>query len=147
MFIAKLGHKYRKDTFHGSNFTNRHFTERWKEAGDEENTIYPVYQFSNMDMFFFPFCDVNIGNASYAKLRDVTLTYSFNKPLIKKIGMADAKLYLQARNLLRFTASDCDIDPETFENNFSGGLGNMTGAGYCLLPLSPEYYIGLTISF
>ena len=147
MFIAKFGHKYRKDTFHGSNFTNRHFIERWKQAGDEENTIYPVYAFSNTDMFFFPFCDVNVGNASYAKLRDVTLTYSFDKPLIKKIGLSNAKLYLQARNLFRITASDCDIDPETFENNFSGGLGNMTGAGYCLLPMNPEYYIGLSISF
>lgn len=147
MFIAKLGHKYRKDMFHGSNFTNRHFVERWKQAGDEEHTIYPVYQFANTDMFFFPFCDVNLGNASYAKLRDVTLTYTFDKPLIKKIGLSDAKIYLQARNLMRFTASDCDIDPETFENNFSGGLGNMTGAGYCLLPMSPEYYIGLSISF
>lgn len=57
-----------------------------------------------MDMFYFPFCDVNMGNASYLKLRDVTLAYKFNEPLISKIGMSDARIYLQARNLFRITA-------------------------------------------
>ena len=147
MFIAKLGHKYRKDVFQGSNINNRHVGERWQKPGDEANTIYPVYKSWNMDMFYFPFCDVNMGNASYLKLRDVTLAYKFNEPLISKIGMSDARIYLQARNLFRITAKDCDIDPEAMEMNTSNGMAASTNSGYSILPLNPEFYIGVSFSF
>ncbi|MBQ8502607.1 MAG: SusC/RagA family TonB-linked outer membrane protein [Bacteroides sp.] len=147
MFIAKLGHKYRKDVFHGSNYNSRHFAERWKEAGDEATAIYPVFKSWNMDMFYFPFCDIFVGNASYAKLRDLTLTYNFDNALTNRIGMSNARIYLQARNLFRITASDCDIDPETYENNMGGGMGSSSNTGYTTLPMNPEFYIGLSFSF
>lgn len=147
MFIAKLGHKYRKDTFHGSNYNNRYVGQRWKQAGDENNTIYPTLESWNMDLFYFPFCDVNIGNASYLKMRDLTLSYNFDKGLIRHIGMTNARIYLQARNLFRITGKECDIDPEAFENNFSGGMGAMSNAGYASLPLNKEIYIGISFGF
>lgn len=147
MFIGKFGHKYRKDVFHGANYLNRHFPERWQKPGDEEHTIYPVLKSWSMDTFYFPFCDVNVGNASYVKLRDVTLTYNFPLEIVRPIGMSDARIYLQARNLFRITASDCDIDPETYENNMDNALGASSNAGYTVLPMNPEFYIGLSFSF
>lgn len=147
MFIAKFGHKYRKDCFQGSNYNNRYVGQRWKQAGDENNTIYPVLEGWNMDIFYFPFCDVNIGNANYLKMRDLTLSYSFEKSLINRIGLSNARIYLQARNLFRITAKGCDIDPEAFENDFSGGMGAMSSAGYAGLPLSKEFYIGVSFGF
>lgn len=147
MFIAKFGHKYRKDAFSGSNYNSRYVGQRWQKAGDEANTIYPVLKSWNMDLFYFPFCDVNVGNASYAKLRDVTLSYNFDKSLIKRIGMNNARIYLQARNLFRITAKDCDIDPETMEVNTSMGMGAASNGGYAVLPLNPEYYIGVSFTF
>ncbi len=147
MFIAKFGHKYRKDTFQGSNYNNRYVGQRWKQAGDENNTIYPVLEGWNMDLFYFPFCDVNLGNANYLKMRDLTLSYSFDKGLINRIGLSNARIYLQARNLFRITAKGCDIDPEAFENNFTGGMGAFSNAGYASLPLSKEFYIGVSFGF
>lgn len=147
MFIAKLGHKYRKDCFQGSNYNNRYVGQRWKQAGDEEHTIYPNLQSWNMDLFYFPFCDVNVGNASYLKMRDLTLSYNFDKNLLSHIGLSNARIYLQARNLFRVTAKGCDIDPEAFENNFSGGMGASSNAGYASLPLSKEFYIGVSFGF
>ena len=144
--IAKFGHKYRKDCFQGSNYNNRYVGQRWQKPGDEEHTIYPVLRGWNSDLFYFPFCDVNIGNASYAKLRDVTLSYTFDKSLINRIGLSNARIYLQARNLFRITAKECDVDPETFENNLSGGMGAFTNAGFSTLPMSPEFYIGFSFS-
>lgn len=146
MIIAKFGHKYRKDCFQGSNYNNRYVGQRWQKPGDEEHTIYPVLRGWNSDLFYFPFCDVNIGNASYAKLRDVTLSYTFDKSLINRIGLSNARIYLQARNLFRITAKECDVDPETFENNLSGGMGAFTNAGFSTLPMSPEFYIGFSFS-
>lgn len=147
MFIAKLGHKYRKDCFSGSNIQNRHVGERWREAGDEEHTIYPVLKYWNMDMFYFPYVDALVGDASYMKLRDVTLTYNVPSRWTSVIGMSNAKVYFQARNLFRITASDCDIDPETAELNTSGGTAEFTDQGYVSLPLPTEFYIGLSFSF
>ncbi len=147
MFIAKLGHKYRKDCFQGSNYNNRYVGQRWQKAGDEESTIYPNLQSWNMDLFYFPFCDVNIGSANYLKMRDLTLSYNFDKSLLSHIGMSNARIYLQARNLFRITAKGCDIDPEAFENNFTGGMGSMSNAGYATLPLSKEFYIGVSFGF
>jgi len=147
MFIAKLGHKYRKDCFSGSNIQNRHVAERWQKVGDENTTIYPALKSWNMDMFYFPYIDKLVGNASYMKLRDVTLTYNVPKRWTKLIGMSDAKVYFQARNLFTVTASGCDIDPETAELNISGGTGAYTDQGYVSLPLPTEFYFGLSFSF
>ena len=147
MFIAKLGHKYRKDGFYGSNYANRHVGERWRQAGDEEHTIYPALKAWNMDMFYFPYIDKLIGNASYLKLRDVTLTYHVPERWTNVIGMSDAKVYFQARNLFRVTAKGCDIDPETAELNTTGATGAATDQGYLSLPLPTEFYVGITFSF
>ncbi|GAB6009529.1 SusC/RagA family TonB-linked outer membrane protein [Dysgonomonas reticulitermitis] len=95
MIISKLGHNYRKDAFLGSNIQNRHVGERWRKAGDEATTIYPKLQSWNMDMFYFPYTDVLIGDASFAKLRDVTLSYNFAKDFVKRLGLGSAKIYLQ----------------------------------------------------
>ncbi|MBO6253723.1 MAG: hypothetical protein J6O49_08770, partial [Bacteroidaceae bacterium] len=146
MLIAKLGYVFRKDVFQGSNYTSRYFNQRWQKPGDEATTIYPVFRSWNMDMFYFPFCDVNIADADYAKLRDVTLSYYFSKQPIQKIGLSSARVYLQVRNLFRITANDIKVDPETFENNYGGGMGSSSNAGYSLLPTQPEYFIGVSFA-
>lgn len=146
LFISKLGHKYRKDHFSGSNYLNRHVAERWQKPGDENHTIYPVLQAWNMDMFYFPFVDALIGNASYVKLRDVTLSYTFDK-FAKKLKMSNAKVFVQGRNLFRITAKGVDIDPETAEVNTSGGTGAATEEGFTSLPLPREIFFGVTFSF
>lgn len=147
MFIAKLGHKIRRDVFQGSNYNNRFVGQRWRQPGDEAHTDYPVLQGWNMDLFYYPFCDINTVSGNYLKLRDITLAYTFNKALLSNIGMTEARIYLQARNLFRITANDYDIDPETLEVNYSGGMGASTGAGYAVLPRDAEYYVGITFSF
>ncbi len=147
MFIAKFGHKYRKDVFQGSNINSRFVGERWQKPGDENHTIYPMLKSWNMDLFYFPYCDINVGDASYAKLRDLTLSYTFDKTLLRHVGMSDARIYLQGRNLFRITAKGVDIDPETMEFDYTGGTAASTNIGYSVLPRSAEYYIGLSFSF
>lgn len=147
MFIAKLGHKIRRDVFQGSNSNSRYVGQRWQKPGDEAHTIYPQLTGWNMDLFYFPFMDINAVSGDYMKLRDLTLAYTFSKSLLSNIGMSEARIYLQARNLFRVTANDYDIDPETQEMNYSGGIGAVTNAGYAVLPRNAEYYVGVTFSF
>lgn len=146
MFIGKFGHKYRKDAFTGSNYNNRHVGERWRKAGDENTTIYPVLKSWNMDMFYFSYSDVLIGNASYVKLRDLTLAYYLPSKAVKSVGLSNVKLYFQTRNLFYIAAKGTDIDPETAELNMSGGTGAMTAQGYTSTQLRPEFYFGISVN-
>jgi hypothetical protein len=99
-----------------------------------------------MDMFYFPFTDVLIGNASFAKLRDVTLSYTFNRSLTDRIGLAGARVYFQARNLATITAKGVDIDPESFEYDATGAISTYTEQGFTSLPFPREFYLGLQFS-
>ena len=81
------------------------------------------------------------------KLRDVTLTYNVPNRVTKLVGMSDAKVYFQARNLFRVTSRGCDIDPETVEWNEGPSTSASTDQGYVSLPLPAEFYIGLSFSF
>ena len=147
MLVAKLGHKYRKDVFQGSNINSRYVGQRWQKPGDEAHTIYPTLKSWNMDLFYFPYTDICIGDASYAKLRDLTLSYTFDRALLSRIGMSEARIYLQGRNLFCITGKGVDIDPETMEMDYTGGTGAPTNLGYSVLPRSAEYYVGLSFSF
>lgn len=147
MLIAKLGHKYRKDCFSGSNYQNRHVAERWQKPGDEATKIYPKLMSWNMDMFSFPYTDIMIGNANYMKLRDVTLSYSLPKTWIEAIGLSAMKVYFQGRNLWTVKAKGTDIDPEVAEVNLTGGTNAYTEQGFTSLPIRPEFYFGVMFSF
>lgn len=147
MLIAKLGHKYRKDGFYGTNYQNRHVVNRWKESGDEETKNYPVLQAGSSDSFYFPYTDFLIGNASYMKLRDLTVAYNMPYEWLKTIGLNQAKIYFQARNLLTIVAKDVDIDPEISEYNPVKSVSDFTEQGFTSLPLRPEFYFGLSFSF
>jgi TonB-linked SusC/RagA family outer membrane protein len=147
MFIAKLGHSYRKDAFTGSNIQSRFVSQRWRQAGDEATTIYPVLSSWNMDAFYFPFVDVLVGDASFCKLRDLTLSYNLPQSVTGKLGLSGARIYLQGRNLLTFTAKGTDIDPESFEYNLARTSGGYIDQAFTSLPFPREYYFGLQFGF
>jgi len=146
MFVGKFGHKFRKDAFVGSNYNNRHVSERWRKAGDEATTIYPVLNTNGWESFYYPFADVFIGNASFVKLRDLSLGYNLPSNVVKSMGLTNLKVYFQTRNLFYIAAKGIDIDPETAEYDKSGGSGGMINQGYTSLQLRPEFYFGVQIS-
>lgn len=140
MFIGKFGHKFVEDHFDGSlnSIRNRHVADRWQKAGDEILTIYPKLQRTGTDYFYFPYSDVLLKNASYVKLRDLTLSYTFGKNVIPGLNLFNIKLYLQARNLLTFTGKGVEIDPETVD---------MSTNGRPTFSIPREFYMGLKITF
>ncbi|WP_341840601.1 SusC/RagA family TonB-linked outer membrane protein [Chitinophaga caseinilytica] len=143
MIIARTGNVLRKDSFSGSNYINKHVAERWRKPGDEAHTIYPKLTSWNMDMFYFPYSDVLVESANFLKLRDVTLSYTLPKQILKRAGIKDSKLYFQSRNLVMITANSDRRDPEISDINTSGGTGAFTEQGYTTLPLRPELYVGI----
>ena len=147
MFVAKLGHIYQKDSFQSRNYQNRHVGDRWKKPGDEAWAIYPALTTSNSDWWNASYQDIFYGKAGFAKLRDVTLTYTIPKSFAGKIGLEMAKIYVQGRNLLTIKHKDTDIDPESYLPHL--GLGTTGYGDYAMstLPIPREVTVGLQITF
>ncbi|HWW42935.1 MAG TPA: hypothetical protein VNZ46_26670, partial [Pedobacter sp.] len=93
------------------------FLNRWKQPGDEKFTDIPSYipgyeSFFTRNVAYYTQGDVNVVSASYAKIRDINLSYKLPDHLLRKIKVKSASFTLQATNFLVWTANKKGIDPE-----------------------------------
>lgn len=83
-----------------------------------------------------------VYDASYIKLRELTLSYKIPSKLLKKLAVVDASVSIFARNLWTVYSNLKNIDPESNYNN-----GNGQGFEYGSLPSRRTYGIGLNFKF
>jgi hypothetical protein len=147
LIIYNLGQKMRRDVndfYTGRLLRNyaEYFNDRWKKAGDEAITDIPGYLPSSTSATqrmtaLYTQSYYNIISASYAKLRDVTLAYSFPKRVTDKLSMMELQVYGQVNNIMLWKNNKFDIDPEYFNPQLGVRTTRM-----------PAFYtIGLRISF
>ncbi len=86
--------------------------------------------------------EMSIYDASWVRLREVTLTYALPSTFTNKLGMGDISVSLNGRNLLLFTEYP-GIDPETNLTGASNGIG----LDYFNMPNTRSYGGTLRISF
>lgn len=79
----------------------------------------------------------NYVDASYWKIKNITLGYTFNKMLTKKIGIEHLRIYANVLNPFTFTDYK-GFDPEWADAEISDGTGG---------PSSVTYQIGLNVKF
>ena len=95
-----------------------------------------------------------VQDASYIRLKNLTIDYNFPKELVNKIGLQALKIYVSGENLLTFSplkkyaknydpegiyAGDADYGTNKFgSDNFGDGDG---------YPVMKSYTIGLSITF
>lgn len=72
-------------------------------------------------------------DASYLRLKNVTLGYTIPSKIMSKVGISRLRVYTQAENILTFTSLIKSVDPET--------LGNLT------YPLNKKFSIGVNLTF
>lgn len=84
-----------------------------------------------------------VEDASYIRLRNVTLSYNLASGMISKIGMSNLRLYISGTNLLTFT-NYSGYDPEANTFGQSTTLLGLDLGGY---PQAKVYQIGLSASF
>jgi TonB-linked SusC/RagA family outer membrane protein len=63
-------------------------------------------------------------DASYLKLREISVGYDIPQNLLKKLGVQSANFSVYSRNIILWTAAKINIDPETafqLESNVQGG--------------------------
>jgi hypothetical protein len=98
------------------------FNNRWKQPGDEQLTNIPSYvsnsalNQSRRNTRYYTSGDINVINASYIKLRDITLSYRLPQELLKRINTQSVTLRAQMNNVMLWRANKFGIDPEFISN-------------------------------
>lgn len=72
---------------------------RWRNPGDVTDMPRAVYGAG----YNWLGSDRYVEDASFCRLRSVTLSYNFGKKLLKKLNLEDVRMYLTADNLYTFT--------------------------------------------
>lgn len=84
-----------------------------------------------------------IQDASYMRLKNITLSYNFKPEWTQRIGIGGARLYLAAMNLFEVTNMRKPLDPENLHTNILSGQ-NFNGA--VEYPLQRIFALGVNIT-
>lgn len=98
----------------------------------------PAYAASNHDMFISDY----IEDASYLRIKTLTVSYSLKKKMAKKVGFKDLKFYVRGENLFTFTKYS-GYDPEVDMQMGTRGLA--PGIDYGSYPRARTFTLGLNI--
>lgn len=112
---------------------------RWKKEGDITDIPRPVlnggYNWLGSDRF--------VEDASFLRLKTLSLAYTFDSKKIEKLHLKSLKLYLTAYNLFTWTKYTGQ-DPEIY---LSGGDPFAIAMDYSKTPPSKTFTFGLNVSF
>lgn len=136
------------DSGFGGNI-NSEFVNRWKKPGDETMTNIPGYisagsaSLAARDVSYYTMADVNVLDAAYLKLRDLTLAYSLPKHLMARLKVEGISFRAQLSNVMLWKANKYGIDPE-----FHNALGGSVAGGLRTAPFNQHSItLGAHISF
>jgi TonB-linked SusC/RagA family outer membrane protein len=88
--------------------------------------------------------DYNWGDASFLKLKTVSLNYTLPKVWVTHLGMSNAQIYLQGQNIYTWAKQKYVYDPETNVD----GAGPALGTGqYVAFPQLRTVVLGLNVTF
>ncbi len=114
----------------------------WRQPGDinahvPSATSPTFYNYTNQSTRY-------LKDGSYARLKNITLSYNLPKKISNEIGFTKVKLYTSARNVLTIKSDELKgIDPELTTAIGNTGVGVL---GYSP-PQSKSYTLGITLTF
>ncbi|MEQ9437409.1 MAG: SusC/RagA family TonB-linked outer membrane protein [Cyclobacteriaceae bacterium] len=109
--------------------------------GDNDVVIQRGFEFfrRNQD----PIIESNVYDASFLKIREVSLTYDFSQSMLANSFISSASVFLTGRNFLLWSNLP-NFDPETGVGN---GGGNAQGEEYVSYPQLKSYGAGVRLKF
>ena len=118
---------------------NEGITDRWTpDNTDATVPVMGIHGDSGERNYHWRYADVNTASASFVKLRNIGVAYTFPSRLLKKThALQGAQLRFQIDNLCYWAANKHDIDPEAFNANY----GTRTNQQ------KPTYTFGLNFNF
>lgn len=113
--------------------------DRWTEDNTDTNIpVMGIHGDSGERNEHWRYADVNTASASFIKLRNIGVAYTFPTRLLKKThAFKGAQVRFQIDNLCHWASNKHDIDPEAFNAN----------TGYRTDQQRPTYIFGLNFNF
>lgn len=115
---------------------------RWTPENPTTDISYPraVFQDPNNNRRV---SDRFVEDASYVRLKNLSLGYTFPSSVMKKIGMTKGRIYVSGQNLLTFTNySGFDPEVSTF-----GETNTAPGTDFLTFPQARVMLVGLNLGF
>jgi TonB-linked SusC/RagA family outer membrane protein len=107
----------------------------WRDSWTPENTGAKYPRVSEYGVSNTQYCDFWLQNASYLRMKDLQVGYTFPKSILNKIGISKLRIYYSGQNLFTITGMLKGWDPEG-----PSGRGN----GY---PQTKINSIGVNLTF
>ena len=111
----------------GGQYSSNMYIPYWTE--DRPSNKYPSATFQGDNRF------LGLQGRTFIRLQDVTLSYTFNTPKIKNLGIKTLRVFFTGKNLLTLTGWEGG-DPE---------MGNVLLSG--TYPIATTLSLGANISF
>lgn len=118
--------------------TNPDLVYQWSEAYPQSNI--PTYRGETHDNYSSS-ADIWVEDGSFVRLKNMTLGYSFQQPVLAKLGLAKFRIYVTAENLWTITGYS-GYDPEVG----SDGLARR-GLDFGTYPITRQFKGGVQITF
>jgi len=130
---------YRNAIFGYNNVSLEAYQQSWRKPGDVTTLPKvvrndPMQNSSKVQSFW-------IEDGSYLKLKSMTFSYNIPSSILKKIHLANAKVYFSGNNLLTWTKYS-GYDPDV--NSFSG---TQLGIDNGVYPQSRTFQLGFNLGF
>jgi TonB-dependent starch-binding outer membrane protein SusC len=147
--IALLSFSYGGDILYLADVQNHDLVNRTNKSTrilDHWSTENPDSKYPRLLLGESPYvytASNNVYDASYVKLKSVTLNYEFSKKLLSKLKVRNASMYVSASNLFTITNYP-GPDPEVSNDPYSiiGGYSDVGG-----YPTLKQYNVGLRFGF
>jgi TonB-linked SusC/RagA family outer membrane protein len=121
---------------------------RWQNPGDRTD-IPRITNVQNSDGSFNHNYESSrfLEDASYIRLRNISLSYHLPKNVISKVGLNQFRVYLNATNLLTFTKYS-GADPEVnVAGDYNGGVGTVQGLDFSTPPHPRTVVFGFNVTY
>ncbi len=109
--------------------------KRWREPGQVTDVPKAGFAIKNSSYF--------VEDGSYLRLKNLTFSYNFTGPLLKRWGVMRLQPYFTANNLFTLTGYS-GMDPEVNEWGNDGGVQGIDWGSY---PQSRSFVFGVNVEF
>lgn len=120
--------------FNAGKIQEWHVKECWSQ--DNTNAKFPILEATSFGSNDVQASSTWLFNASYLRVKNITVGYTIPRHLLSKVGINNLRLYFSGQNLLTFDKLPKGIDP-LIPNDSQGAI----------YPISKSFTFGLDVSF
>jgi TonB-linked SusC/RagA family outer membrane protein len=124
--------------YNGGQIQRWQVDSRWTNENPNKWAKYPRLETLNMNNPNLQVSDYWVRDASFLRIKNVQLGYTFSKNLIEQIGLQNLRIFFSGQNLFNFNSFYQGWDPE---NEIS------TGDAPSFYPINSIYSFGINVEF